>query len=165
MQMSGQTDTGSSPLTPTARKRLEQERAALVDQRRELAGGIGDEGVGDSGDSANALLQADELRWVEERLRAVDELLTHGYQEDPEGLQAGTEVTLRFADGTVEELRVVALVEDTDESETTGTLTPYSPLGQALVGRQEGDEITYRTPAGETHAQIVALRPEHDQPV
>jgi len=157
--MSGHTDTGtSSRLNPAARQRLERERAALVDQQRELAGGLGEEEVGDSGDSANALLQADELRWVEERLRAVDELLAHG--EEPaegQGLPPGTEVTLRFADGSVETLRVVGLVEEMEESAEARTLTPDSPLGRALVGRQVGDDVTYLTPNGETQAHVVAL--------
>ncbi len=137
----------------------------LLDQRREFAEGLGEEEVGDSGDGANALLQADDLRWVDERLKAVDDLLAHGDEaSDGEGLPPGTEVTLRFADGTVDTLRVVAIVEEMDEDEQMETLTWDSPLGRALVDCQAGDSVTYLTPAGETHAQVVALRLPGDQP-
>ncbi|MGH8901366.1 MAG: GreA/GreB family elongation factor [Egibacteraceae bacterium] len=157
-------DGSRRALTSTARRRLEEELAVLCGQRRELGGGFGLDPAGDSVDSATALVRADDLARVEGRIAEVTDLLARGVEMDevagvPGHLEPGSEVTLRFPDGSVDTLRVVAIVEETAEGEEATTLTVGSPLGRALAGCRAGDRIAYATPAGEAHAQVVAIRP------
>lgn len=93
---------------------------------------------------------------VDARITEVPDLLAHGIvteetADTPEGLQAGTEVTLRVA----------AIIEEIAAGEEATTLTSDSPLGRALAGRQAGDRIIYSTPSGQARAQVVAVRPLH----
>jgi transcription elongation GreA/GreB family factor len=40
----------------------------------------------------------------------------------------------------------------------SGTISPDSPLGQALVGRRQGDEVDVEAPRGTWTARIVSIR-------
>lgn len=67
----------------------------------------------------------------------------------------GTKVKLRFDDDTVETLRVVTIAEEAGDEDAT--VTPDSPLGQALSGRKTGDTVSYSTPGGEETVTIEKL--------
>ncbi|MGH3972199.1 MAG: GreA/GreB family elongation factor, partial [Pseudonocardiaceae bacterium] len=69
-----------------------------------------------------------------------------------------TEVTLRFDDGEVLTLRVVAIPEEIGEDDDAGAVTLDSPLGRALVGGEVGDIIQYATPSGTALVEVLALQ-------
>jgi transcription elongation GreA/GreB family factor len=69
-------------------------------------------------------------------------------------LPEGTQVTIRFSDGSTDTMSVVTIPEDTTE-----TLTRDSPLGRALVGAQPGDTIIYSGPDGSVVAEVIAVQP------
>jgi transcription elongation factor GreA len=49
------------------------------------------------------------------------------------------------------------IVGASESDPTAGRISSSSPVGRALVGRDVGDEIVIRTPAGERHYRIVRL--------
>ena len=51
-------------------------------------------------------------------------------------LPGGTEVTLRFPDGSVAKMQVISVIQETPIGGEAETLTAGSPLGLALAGRQ-----------------------------
>ncbi len=70
----------------------------------------------------------------------------------------GVEVTVRDAtDPSIEDSFVVA----ESEERVTGArvLSPRSPLGQALLGKRVGDQVTYDAPGGTFTYEIVGLQP------
>ena len=72
----------------------------------------------------------------------------------------GSIVTLEDQEsGEVKEYRIV-LPEEVDPSK--GKISVRSPVGQALVGREEGDEVVIRTPRGNTSYTVSALTTLHD---
>ncbi|HEY6422609.1 MAG TPA: GreA/GreB family elongation factor [Pseudonocardiaceae bacterium] len=153
-------------LDPATRERLKSELAALRDRRRKLAADLVDEEpVGDGGDQAQRLEWADDLAWIDDRITELTELLAGRVPVDPstpvprDHLPDGTQVTLRFSNGTEEDLRVVLVPEEASDPERDRVLTVDSPLGRALAGRGVGDTVTYPTPHGEASAKIVTLRP------
>lgn len=142
-------------LSSAARTRLERELEQLREQRSALAPRVSEESLGDSADQAEMLGRAENAAWLDRRIHDILELLRGGVSGEEGGLPAGTKVKLRFADDTVETLRVVPIAEEAGDEETT--VTADSPLGQAITGHRTGDTISYRTPAGETTAKIEKL--------
>ncbi|MBF7141566.1 MULTISPECIES: GreA/GreB family elongation factor [Pseudomonas] len=73
------------------------------------------------------------------------------------GLQLGDYVVLENPDGHVRALFIgpdaAGLVVHTDNSPVT-VITPRAPLGQALLGRQEGDEVQVQV-AGKLQTYVV----------
>lgn len=127
-------------LPPEARARLEEEARSLRAQRRHLAEELSQrDPVGDRGDDSLALEGADELAWYDDRIAALERRLTgRGRRagQGAEGLPPGTEVRVRFEDGTVQELRVVGIPEEVPEGEEDQTMTSDSPLALALAGER-----------------------------
>ncbi|HEU0087887.1 MAG TPA: GreA/GreB family elongation factor [Pseudonocardiaceae bacterium] len=150
----------TSDLSPEARKRLEQELARLRERRRTLAAELEQRDmVGDRADNAEALELGDDLVWVEEHIAELVARLAGVQPADgADRLPGGTEVTLRFADGTEATLRVVTFPEEIPEGAEDTALTVHSPLGRALVGHHPGDTIRYPTPDGLAHAELLDLR-------
>lgn len=145
-----------------ARERLEEELARVREQRHRLAVQLGgedpdDADLGDRGDEAVALEGLDDLARMDRRIAELERLIA-----DPDaldtlpGLPDGTAVTLRFPDGDVATFRIVAIADAAPEGDDV--VTAGSPLGQALVGQQAGDTITYEGPDGELRAEVVAVR-------
>jgi transcription elongation GreA/GreB family factor len=149
--MRGMVISGESGLSPAARKQLEKELASLRAQRVALAPQPGEqERTGDAADQADMIDRAEAAARLDRQIADMAARLEHGYHTSQ--LPDGTRVSLRFADGDEEAFKIVTLPgEDPD------AVTADSPLGLALVDAKPGDEITYRTPRGETTATVLEL--------
>jgi transcription elongation factor GreA len=153
------TDTGSA--IARTRQRLEEELAQLRARRRALAAELdGRDPVEDRADHADALEQADDVAWLDDRIAEVSGLIARGGVPEPEDgqLPHGAEVTLRFDDGEVSTLRVVAISEEVTEDDDAAAVTFDSPLGRALAGSKPGDLVEYATPSGPAFVEVLALR-------
>lgn len=141
------------------RRRLEEELARLRARRSALITELdGRDSVGDRADHADVLEQADDVAWLDDRIAEVTGLIARGVPPEPAAgrLPHGTEITLRFDDGEVSTLRVVAILEEV--AEVDDALTLESPLGRALAGSEVGDIVQYRTPSGTALVEVLALR-------
>jgi transcription elongation factor GreA len=58
---------------------------------------------------------------------------------------------------------VYELVMPEDSDPDRGFISVASPIGRALVGKEEGDEVTVPTPAGTRELAIVRLATIHDE--
>ncbi|WP_410655869.1 GreA/GreB family elongation factor [Amycolatopsis sp. lyj-112] len=148
--------TGDNGFSPAARRQLEKELADLRAQRDAMAPIVGEqERTGDAADQAEVLDRAEAAAYLDRRISDVAAKLEHGGRT--KGLLPdGTTVTLRFAPGDEDEFHIVTIPgEDSDAF----AVTSDSPLGLALVGAKEGDDIKYRTPRGEATATVVTLKP------
>ncbi len=145
-----------------ARDQLAAELARLRQRRDRLEVEVkNDRGmIGDHGDAAEAIQRADELVVLGDRINELDRRLRTGPSQTDQSaeLPGGTEVTLRFPDGEVLTMHVISIVEETPVGREAETLTAHSPLGQALVGRQPGDMVTYSTPQGENQVELIAVK-------
>jgi transcription elongation factor GreA len=57
---------------------------------------------------------------------------------------------------------VYELVMPEDADVDKGWISTASPIGRALLNKEEGDEVSVRTPSGERRFEIVALTTIHD---
>lgn len=136
---------------------LAEELDTLRARRRALQASLANEnGPGDRGDQAEVLETIDELSRLENRIADLTRRLAR--PDAPGALAAGTQVRLRYQDGTEETLRVGAASE-AEGNDDIPVLSTDSPLGRALVGKQVGDAVTFPTPAGTLAADVLALQP------
>ena len=71
----------------------------------------------------------------------------------------GSRVELRAGDGKMVKYELV-MPEDTDPSK--GWVSTASPIGRAIVGKEEGDEIHVTTPAGVREFELIKLTTIHE---
>ena len=71
----------------------------------------------------------------------------------------GSTVLLRAEDGATITYELV-MPEDADPAK--GWVSTASPIGRAIVGREEGDEIQVKTPSGVREFEIVGLTTIHE---
>ncbi len=69
-----------------------------------------------------------------------------GMQVDVENVQSGS-------------ARVFKLVSTFEADPKSGLISDQSPVGKALMGHHEGDEVSISTPGGVTNYQIIKIRP------
>lgn len=72
----------------------------------------------------------------------------------------GSTVTLRAANGS-EIVYQLVMPEDADGEK--GMISTASPIGRALLNKEEGDEVTVTTPAGTREFEVVKLVTVHDE--
>jgi transcription elongation factor GreA len=152
----------SKRLADASRDRIHAELTRLRERRRRLESEVRDDrgAVSDHADAADAIQRADELAGLDERISELDRLLQTGpSRSNGTGtLPGGTEVTLRFPDGSVVKMQVISVIQETPIGREAETLTAGSPLGRALAGRQAGDTVMYITPQGENHVELLDVK-------
>ena len=72
----------------------------------------------------------------------------------------GSTVTLNDLDQGIEVTYRLVTSEESDVKQ--GLISTTSPIGKSLMGREEGDEVTIRTPGGERNYEITRLVTIHD---
>jgi len=71
--------------------------------------------------------------------------------------------TLVLFDGEREEEVTYRLVTPEESDPQNGLISTASPIGKSLMGKEEGDEVTVRTPAGARNFEIRRLTTLHDE--
>jgi transcription elongation factor GreA len=75
--------------------------------------------------------------------------------------RAGLGSTVHMRESTGETL-VFQLVMPEDSDGERGWISTASPIGRAIVGKEEGDEVHVRTPNGERLFEVVKVKTIHD---
>jgi transcription elongation factor GreA len=65
--------------------------------------------------------------------------------------------------GQAEQLIVYQLVMPEDADVENGLISTASPIGRALLNKEEGDEVTVTTPLGSKRFEVVKLLTIHDE--
>ncbi|MBY8881301.1 GreA/GreB family elongation factor [Actinacidiphila acidipaludis] len=145
------------PISPAARRALEQDLADLRAERAAVAATLGrTDSEGDRADQADELQRADDLTRLDDR---IDDLTVRLRQAATAGPPAagvagvGSTVTVRFDDGTTQELHIGEIADEDDSA----LVTARSPLGRALLGRRGGDAVFYDTPTGPRTATVESV--------
>lgn len=66
----------------------------------------------------------------------------------------GSKVQLKSKDGKTKDFQVVGTVE---ADPLNGKISDESPIGQALIGKKEGEEVEIKTPVDTTHYVIADI--------
>ena len=151
------TDTSSTSwLTQEAYDRLSKELQDLISNRPAMAQEINARREeGDLKENGGYHAAREEQGKQEGRILQLTKLLREakvGEAPTSEGTAGpGMVVTVRFGDAGDDEVETF-LIGSREEAGTTDldVYSSASPLGQALTGAKEGDEVSYSTPTGKT---------------
>lgn len=94
-----------------------------------------------------------------ERLLEAAEVMTPdmlGLDDGPLAVRIGTEVQVETASGST---RTFKMVETFEADPKSGLISDQSPVGKALMGHKENDEVTVATPGGVTTYVILSIKP------
>ena len=171
MSIGGQSDAKSERkiyhLTPEgfAKKQERLEYLRTV-KRKEVADYIHDaKEAGDISESSAYEEAKHEQAKVEgeilelERLLAVAVVMTpdmYGNVEGPRVVRIGMQVDVETDNGASRKFK---LVETFEADPKSGLISDQSPVGKALIGHKEGDEVSVSTPGGVTSYTILSIKP------
>jgi transcription elongation factor GreA len=148
-------------------KRFEEEVAGL---ERELKMELPKEiqrarELGDLRENAEYQAAKERQTYVQSRIgmlrRRMNEIALMNMEKIPHGKAGfGSTVTLRESTG---QKLVYQLVMPEDADGDKGMISTSSPIGRAILNREEGDEIVVTTPAGGRKFEILKLVTIHDE--
>ena len=171
MSIGGQSDARSERkvvrLTPEGfakkKERLEflrtvkrKEIADYIHEAKE-AGDISESSAYEDAKNEQAKVEGEILQL--ENLIALAEIMTPDMHTDEDGpltARIGTQVEVQTESGSK---RVFKLVETFEADPKAGLISDQSPVGKALLGHQEGDEVSVVTPGGVTTYVVLSIRP------
>ena len=144
-------------LTKEGITELETEVKGLIEQRGPIAERIKTaREFGDLSENAEYSSARQEQERVESRIAEIENILQNvEVIKKPKGdskVQLGSSVKLKGTDGKTKEFQVVGTVE---ADPLNGKISDESPIGQALLGKKEGEEVEIQTPA-ETATYTIA---------
>lgn len=149
-------------ITPEGRRRLEEEYRRLWSvERPKVAREVAEAAAqGDRSENAEYIYGKRRLREIDGRLeflsRRLEEIEVIEPRDRGDGrIHFGARVRLEEADGGVVEYQLVG----PDEFDAAaGRISVDSPVGRALLGRAQGDEVVVRRPKGDTAFEILEVR-------
>jgi len=134
-------------VTPAGLRQLEALAAELSNRRDRLR---------DAGKLADphewATVQRD-LRWVEGRLQRA--IQVEPAAQAPDRVGFGTTVEVQDEAGQVE---TYCIVGEDEADPAQGRISWVSPLAEALLHAEPGDEVVWRRPAGAKRLEVMAIR-------
>jgi transcription elongation factor GreB len=135
-------------VTPAGLRRLQEQVAALTVRRDQLLE------AGKLGDPHELALAQRDLRYFEGRLQRA--IRVDPAAQTADRVRFGVSVEVCHEDGTTEWLTIVG----EDEADAAlGMISWVSPLAEALLQAEPGDEVVWRRPAGKQRLEILAIRP------
>lgn len=149
-------------VTPEGYRRLAEELDQLwrVERPRVTREVAEAAALGDRSENAEYIYGKKRLREIDRRLRflskRLDELVVVEPGADRGGrVYFGARVALEDEGGARLEVQIVG----PDEFDVAaGRISVDSPLGRALIGKEEGDEFAFRRPKGEVRYTVVSVR-------
>ena len=147
-------------LTYAGLKKLEDELEDLkVNQRKMIAEKIKEaREQGDLSENAEYDAAKDEQREIEGRIEEIEEILKYAVvidAKDNGSINIGNRVTLQKSDNGRE--YVFDIVGTTEANSRQHKISNESPVGSALIGKAEGDEIEVESAVGASHYKIVKV--------
>ena len=153
---------GQIPMTPEGNARLREELRNLKEvERHKISREIGvAREHGDLSENAEYHAAKDRQGWIEARIKDLEDKLSRAEIIDPSKL-SGTKVafgaTVKLSNIETEEESVYRLVGADEADLNLGSISITSPLARSLIGREVGDDVRVRMPAGERHYEILEV--------
>jgi transcription elongation factor GreA len=148
-------------LTEVGRRRLERRLGDYIAQRDRLTARTADPtDVLDSVDQSNRLEGADELARLDDQIAQVQDTLRRALRL-PSGVADGV-IRLGSTVRVRDEYRAESSFILVDAAELEGyedAAAVDSPMGRALIGHRQGDEVTFETPGGARRLWVLAVDP------
>ncbi len=171
MSIGGQSDAKSERkiyrLTPEGfAKKKERLEYLLNTKRKEVADYIHEaKEAGDISESSAYEDAKNEQAKIEGEIMQLEQLLSvaeimapdmHGVGDGPHTVRIGMQVEVETESGAK---RIFKMVETFEADAKAGLISDQSPVGKALMGHKEKDQVSVSTPGGVTTYTILSIRP------
>lgn len=148
-------------ITPVGFKRLVDEQDHLVRVERPEVTKVVTwaASLGDRSENADYQYGKKRLREIDKRLLFLKRRIEAAEVVDPtqvksSKIQFGAKVTLLDIDGQ-KKFYIIVGVDEINSNQNK--ISWKSPIGRALIGKEEGDEVVVRTPAGDVEYEILKV--------
>ena len=153
---------GQIPMTPEGNARLKEELRNLKEvERHKISREIGlAREHGDLSENAEYHAAKERQGWVEARIKDLEDKLARAEIIDPtklHGSKVAFGATVKLSNIETEEESVYRLVGADEADLNQGSISITSPLARSLIGREVGDDVKVRMPAGERHYEILEV--------
>jgi len=153
---------GQIPMTPEGNARLKEELRNLKEvERHKISREIGvAREHGDLSENAEYHAAKERQGWIEARIKDLEDKLSRAEIIDPaklHGSKVAFGATVKLSNIETEEESVYRLVGADEADLNNGSISITSPLARSLIGREVGDDVKVRMPAGERHYEILEV--------
>ncbi|NLY41002.1 MAG: transcription elongation factor GreA [Desulfovibrionales bacterium] len=149
------------PISVDGCKRLEKELEELIKERPAIIQAIKEaREEGDLRENAGYDAARERQGMLEARINYIESRMIRFEVIDIDTLQSDKIVfgaTVTLLDLETDETKVYTLLGPDEADHTKGTISLESPVGRALLGKQEGDEISVQVPRGRVDYEIVSV--------
>lgn len=156
------TEDSRIPLTPEGHARLEVELRKWKDERPLVIKAIGEARAhGDLSENAEYHAARERQGILEANVRKLEDVLGRAEVIDPRrflGPRIRFGATVTLFDEEREEEVTYQIVGDPEADIDRGKISVLAPLGRALIGKEEGDDIEFKAPGGIRHLSITAVK-------
>jgi len=150
------------PITMEGFRRLEKELGDLKNERPAVIEAIKvAREEGDLRENAGYEAARDRQGMLEARIRYIEGRLATSQVIDLSTLSGDKVIfgaTVEIEDSNSGEVKTWTLLGPDESEPSKGSISILSPVGQALLGKSEGDEITVDAPRGRISYEIVSIR-------
>ena len=153
--------TGSIPISTQGYKKLEDELNRLKDERPAIIAAIREaRAEGDLSENAGYDAARERQGMTEARINYIESRLAR-FQVIDLDKQKGERVmfgaTVTVADAETDEEKSFTIVGADEADPSRGTISFESPVARALLGKEEGDEVTIEIPRGRVTYEIIGI--------
>ncbi|MBD1553770.1 transcription elongation factor GreA [Pseudomonas typographi] len=150
------------PMTVQGARALEEELKALKERRPQISAKIGEaRELGDLKENAEYHAAREEQGLAEARIRDIEGRLQNAVIIDvatvPKTGKVIFGVTVEIANVETDESVRYQIVGEDEADIKAGKLSVGSPIARALIGKEEGDVVTVKTPSGVIEYEIVEV--------
>jgi len=150
------------PITPKGVLKLKDELARLKEERPKISRDIGvAREHGDLSENAEYHAAKERQGMVEARIKDIEDKLARAEIIDP-GKLSGDRVsfgaTVELSNVDTDETVTYQIVGAEEANVDDGLISISAPLARALIGKQVGDEVRVKLPAGERNYEVVAVK-------
>ncbi|RMF81878.1 MAG: transcription elongation factor GreA [Nitrospirae bacterium] len=120
-------------------------------------------GHGDLSENADYDAAKQRQGFIEARMKALTDKIARAQVIDPSKIKGDRVVfgvTVDLLNCDTEEETTYTLVGEEESDVAAGLISVTSPVGRALLGKEEGDIVEVRTPKGVVEYEILAIRVE-----
>ena len=150
------------PLTRTGAVRLEAEMKKLKSvERPTIIRAIAEaRELGDLKENAEYHSAREKQGFIEGRIKELESILGRADIIDPASLSGTVKfgATVTLVDEDTDEEKTYQVVGEPEADIESGKLNMRSPLAQAMIGKEEGDSIEFRTPGDTRSYEILAVK-------
>lgn len=148
-------------LTKTGAERLQGELDSLrANDRPTIIQAISEAREhGDLSENAEYHSAKEKQSFIEGRIKELEAVLGQAEIIDPSKLSGGVKfgATVKIVDEETEATKTLQLVGEYEADIERGHLNIQSPLARALVGKEVGDSVSFKTPGGEKFYEILEV--------